>query len=139
MRTFPYLSLGQALITLRVATAGLFMAHAIVRLVNGTIPQFGAFLDSKGLPFGVPLVWMITGFEIVGGSLMALGIATRWLAAGFFGILAMGIVLIHWPNGWFVGEHGTGGSEYSVALMVSLVVIAAASAAGLQTQSASTS
>ena len=36
-----------------------------------------------------------------------------------------GIVLIHWRFGWFVGEHGTGGSEYSIALIVMLLVVAA--------------
>ena len=41
---------------------------------------------------------------------------------------AMGIVIIHWQLGWFVGEHGTGGMEYSLSLMVSLLVIAAADA-----------
>ena len=39
------------------------------------------------------------------------------------------IVIIHWRLGWFVGEHGSGGMEYSVSLMVSLLVIAAADAA----------
>jgi putative oxidoreductase len=40
-------------------------------------------------------------------------------------IVAGGIVLIHARLGWFVGEHGTGGSEYSVALLVLLLLIAA--------------
>jgi putative oxidoreductase len=37
-----------------------------------------------------------------------------------------GIVIIHAQLGWFVGEHGTGGSEYSVCLLLCLLVIAAA-------------
>ena len=32
------------------------------------------------------------------------------------------IWLIHRHNGWFVGEHGVGGSEYSVALLAMLLV-----------------
>jgi len=39
------------------------------------------------------------------------------------------MVIIHWRLGWFVGEHGSDGMEYSVSLMVSLLVIAAADAA----------
>ena len=38
---------------------------------------------------------------------------------------AGGIVLIHRHFGWFVGEHGTGGSEYSVALIVLLLIVIA--------------
>jgi len=33
-------------------------------------------------------------------------------------------VLIHSKFGWFVGEHGTGGSEYSVALLLLLFLVA---------------
>ena len=40
-------------------------------------------------------------------------------------IVAVGIYLIHRHNGWFVGEHGVGGSEYSVALLAMLLAIAA--------------
>jgi putative oxidoreductase len=119
-------SLPVALTLLRVTVAGLFFAHAAVRVANGTLPQFGAFLESKGLPFGIAWVWAITVYELVAGLLLAIGYRARWLAAGFFGIAAVGIVLIHRHLGWFVGEHGTGGSEYSVALMAALVVIAAA-------------
>lgn len=61
---------------------------------------------------------------------MAAGWRARWLATGFIGMLLVGIGLIHWRNGWFVGEHGTGGSEYSVVLIGSLVVIAAADRGG---------
>ena len=61
---------------------------------------------------------------------MALGFRTRYMAAGFGVILLSGIVLIHRHLGWFVGEHGTGGSEYSVALLLALLVIASADIAG---------
>ena len=54
----------------------------------------------------------------------------RWAASGLVVIVAVGIWLIHRHNGWFVGEHGVGGSEYSVALLAMLLVIAAHDAAG---------
>lgn len=125
-RHFPFVSLAAALVVLRVAVAIFFMAHAAVRVVNGTIPGFGAFLQQQGWPQGVLLVWAITLYELVGGTLMALGWRARWMALGLFFIAAMGIVIIHARLGWFVGEHGSGGMEYSWSLMVSLLVIAAA-------------
>lgn len=122
--TFPFVGPSISLAVLRVVTALLFVAHATARLLLGTIPQFGSFLQGKGFPEGEAWVWAITAFEIVGGLALAFGVAVRGLAAGFCCLLVMGIVLIHAQLGWFVGEHGTGGSEYSVALLAALVAIA---------------
>jgi putative oxidoreductase len=122
----PWLTLPQALLLLRVAVAIFFMAHAAVRLVNGSMPRFGLFLESRGLPWGLALVWGITLWELAAGTMMALGRCVRPCAAGLLAIAAGGIVLIHMHQGWFVGEHGVGGMEYSLSLIVALLVIMAA-------------
>ena len=111
---------------IRVSTAILFMVHAIMRIVNNTIPQFGQFMTSTGFPNGEAVVWAITIYEIVAGTLLIFNRYVRLAATGLFVIAATGIILIHRHLGWFVGEHGTGGSEYSVALIVMLLVVAAA-------------
>jgi putative oxidoreductase len=126
MRKFPFLTLSQALVLLRVITALIFIAHAVVRITNSTIEQFGDFLNTQGFVIGTPIVWILTAFEIMGGLLMAFGIFVRWLALGFMLIISIGIIIIHAGNGWFVGEHGTGGMEYSVLLLAALILIAAA-------------
>ncbi len=126
MKNYPFLSLPQALAVMRVATAILFMAHAVMRIVYGTIPQFGKFMTSVGFPYGETVVWLITIYEIIAGLLLILNRYVRVAATGLFAIAAVGIALIHVHIGWFVGEHGTGGSEYSVALMAMLLVVAAA-------------
>ena len=69
---------------------------------------------------------MITVFEIVGGVLLAIGSYIKPLSLGFIFLLLMGIILIHLPLGWFVGEHGTGGVEYSFILIVAFIVVMAA-------------
>jgi putative oxidoreductase len=126
MNAYPFISLHHALIVLRVSVAIFYMAHATVRIVNGSVPQFGDFMEHAGFSHGIAWVWAITLYELMAGTLMALGRQVRWAASGLFAIAAVGIVLIHRHFGWFVGEHGTGGSEYSVCLMVALLVIAAA-------------
>lgn len=123
---FPFITLRTSLVLLRVTTAFMFLAHAGMRVANGSVSQFGAFLESRGFPRGEAWVWGITAFELLGGLTMALGRFTRWLALGFIGMLLIGIALIHARLGWFVGEHGTGGSEYSVILIAALIVVAAA-------------
>lgn len=113
------------LLIARVATAGLFMAHAVVRIANGTIPQFGQFLEAQGFPAGEALVWAITVTELVAGVLLIIGRFVRPAAAALLAIAVGGIVLIHRHFGWFVGEHGTGGIEYSAALIILLLLIMA--------------
>jgi putative oxidoreductase len=122
---FPFISLYRALILLRIAVAGIFMAHAIVRLLGGTMERFAGFLGNKGFPFALIIVWLITVYEIAGGILLIIGKFTRWIALGFILMLLIGIIIIHAANGWFVGEHGSGGIEYSFILIIALTVIAA--------------
>jgi putative oxidoreductase len=125
MKNFPFLSLSQSLTLLRICVPMFFMAHAIVRISNGTIEQFAGFLSHKGFVGATAMVWGITVFEIVGGLALMFGYFTKWLSLGFILMLIFGILIIHAQLGWFVGEHGTGGMEYSVALILALVVIGA--------------
>jgi putative oxidoreductase len=55
---------------------------------------------------------------------MAIGIFTRWISLGWMVVITMGIVLVHAQNGWFVVGPSTGGVEYSVLLLLALIVIA---------------
>ena len=126
LQKYPFVSLPQAQVILRVAVAIFFMAHAAVRIANGSIPQFAGFLATKGIPFSLGVVWLITLYELAAGTMMAFGCLARWLTIGFIFIAAGGIVLIHAKLGWFVGEHGVGGMEYSLCLIVALLAIAAA-------------
>ncbi len=108
----------------RVIVAGLFIAHGLVRIANGTVDDFGSFLDGKGFPLGVLLAWIITAYEIAGGILIIADRWTRAIALGFVFHQVMGIALVHAKNGWFVVGAGSGGMEYSVLLIASCLLIA---------------
>ena len=110
---------------LRLTIALAFYLHAFIRVLHNTIPDFSEFLQSKGFIFPTAIVWAITIFELAGSILLAMGFYIRLLSYMFILLLITGIVLIHASLGWFVGEHGTGGSEYSVVLIAALFVIAA--------------
>ena len=125
MSRYPFVSLDRAFALARIMTAVFFMAHAGVRIVNGSIPQFGQFMEALGFPSGTVVVWIITLAELICGSLLIVGRHIRLATVPLGASVAGGIVLIHARLGWFVGEHGTGGSEYSVALLVLLLLIAA--------------
>lgn len=123
--SFPFISRERSIVILRIGVALIFFLHAVVRLINGSMPQFATFLNEKGFVYGTIIVWILTLFEIAGSILIAINYRARCLCAGFILILLIGIVIIHASLGWFVGEHGAGGVEYSFALILALLVIAA--------------
>lgn len=114
----------RAMLVLRLAIAGLLAAHGWARLIAGGVVPFGAWLDSIGFPFGFAIAVAITGYEIIGTVLLALGRWVTWLALGFCAIYATGLVLVHMPEGWFVVGLGRNGMEYSVLLIVCLGCLA---------------
>ena len=113
-----------ALAILRVGTALLLIIHGIARAWLGIVDDFGVVLGVWGFPAGLTLAWTITIVEIVGGSLLAAGMFVLPLCAWFAFQLLMGIYLIHGRVGWFVVGAGRNGVEYSVLLMLCLIVIA---------------
>lgn len=125
MKNFPFITLPQSLILFRILVSGLMIAHGAIRIAAGTVDGFGVFLNSKGFVIGTAIAWFLTLFEIAGGLVMAAGLLVKWIAVIFIIELAMGIILVHAPNGWFVVGYQSGGVEYSVLLIFSLLVIAA--------------
>ena len=113
-----------AMLALRLVIAGLIAAHGWARLIEDGVAPFGTWLDSLGFPGGFYLAAAITGYEIVGTILLALGLWVTWLCLVSCGIYAMGIVLVHWPEGWFVVGLGRNGMEYSVLLIACLALLA---------------
>ncbi len=109
----------------RIVVALLLAAHGYIRLYEGGVDDFGGFLSSKGWPAGGTVAWLLTIFEIAGGICMAAGFFVKWIAAVLLAEIAMGIVLVHAKNGWFVVGHQSGGVEYSVLLIVSLLLLIA--------------
>jgi putative oxidoreductase len=113
-----------ALTLLRAGTAAILMVHGIARAWLGIVDDFGIALNNWGFPAGFAVAWTITLVEIVGGALLALGLYVLPLCAWFGFQLLMGIYLIHGRIGWFVVGAGRNGVEFSVLLILCLVVIA---------------
>ncbi len=112
-----------SLVVLRGVVALIFLAHAVVRLMNGSAPGFAEFLEAKGFPLGFPLVLAISLTEITCGLLLLAGVFLRCACILLGVIVVCGVWLIHAANGWFVGEHGIGGMEFSVLLCAALLVV----------------
>ncbi|HWA17241.1 MAG TPA: DoxX family protein [Gemmatimonadales bacterium] len=114
----------RALIALRVGVATLLFIHGAYRIYDNGPPGFGDWLASQGLPFGLVIAWGVTIMEVVGTLVMASGRFVPYLALYFTTVLTAGIVLVHGKEGWFVVGGGRNGMEYSVLLILALLVTA---------------
>ena len=109
---------------LRAGTAAIMIIHGVARAWLGIVDDFGAVLNTWGFPAGFALAWTITIVEIVGGAMLAAGFFILPLCVWFAFQLLMGIYLIHSRVGWFVVGAGRNGMEFSVFLLLCLLVIA---------------
>lgn len=117
------LNSAQSLIVLRIMISICMLAHGSQRLYFNTVNGFGDFLNAKGFLIGVPLAWGITLFELIGGLLLLINYFTQWISLLWALQLLVGIILVHAQNGWFVVGPSGGGVEYSLLLIVSLLVL----------------
>lgn len=112
-----------ALTLLRIYLGITFITHGAARLYYASVADFGGFLDSKGFMIGEVIAWTITIGELIGGTLLLLGIGVRYILIFHFIVIVGGIFLVHLPNGWFVVGHGAGGVEYSFLILAVILVL----------------
>jgi len=113
----------KSFLLLRLLLCGLIAAHGWTRLLNDGVQPFGLWLTSQQLPVGMVIAWGVTGFEIVGSLLLALGVRVLPLCLAFAAVYTAGIYLVHAPHGWFVVGPGRNGAEYSVLLICCLLLV----------------
>lgn len=53
-----------------------------------------------GLPLPELMTALAGGTELVGGALLLVGLATRWVSIPLMFTMLMAIFLVHWENGW---------------------------------------
>ena len=99
---------------LRVGLGTMWIAHALLKWFVFTIPGFGAWLGTQGIP--EVFAWPVFLTILVGGVAILLGIYGRYVALLLIPIL-MVITWTHYPNGWLHINPG-GGWEFPVFLIV---------------------
>jgi putative oxidoreductase len=97
---------------LRLALGGMFIAHAMLKLVVFSLPGTAQFFASVGLPGWT--AYPVFAAELVGGFAILLGVYSRQAALLLIPVL-LGAAWVHWPNGWLFTNKG-GGWEYPVFL-----------------------
>jgi putative oxidoreductase len=114
-----------ALLLLRLGLGAILWAHGAQKLLGlfgGHGPQgFVRLVSTLGLP--ASLAWLVIAIEFLGGIAIALGVLSRLAALGFTVAMVVGIVKLHWANGFFMnwGAAGGRGEGYEYPLLLAVV------------------
>ena len=101
---------------LRVSLGVMFLAHGVLlKIVTFGPAGTAQYFASIGLPGA--LAYLTIAAEAVGGSMLVLGIQTRWVAPALSPILISALIFVHIGNGW-VFSAPNGGWEYPAYLLV---------------------
>jgi putative oxidoreductase len=112
---------GVAALLLRLSLGIMFYAHAWVKIKVFTPAGTAKYFESLGVPGALAYATMAA--EIAGGTLLILGIETRWVALLLVPLILGTIVLVHGRNGWLF-TNKDGGWEYPAFWTVGLLVLA---------------
>ena len=117
-------ALDLVLLTLRLAAAGVMLAHGINHIFGGgKIAGTARWFESLGMHPGIVHAWVASATEVAAGTMLVLGLGTPVAGAGIVGVMVVAWITNHRRNGFFVFRPGEGW-EYVMTLTVVGLVIA---------------
>lgn len=90
------------LFILRIALAGIFIAHGVVKLTTVGVEGFSESLANMGIPYPYYASIATISVEIGGGLLVFLGLLARLGGLGLAVVMVIAIWKVHWANGFFL-------------------------------------
>lgn len=110
---------------LRFAVALVLIMHSVPGMFNNGINDFGNFyLNTVGFaPYGVALAWLIKLSHVIAAVLLLLNKYIKLASIVTIFVLVMGIIMVHFKEGWFVVGGGRNGVEFNVLLIFVLLAI----------------
>ncbi|RWU07400.1 DoxX family protein [Pedobacter chitinilyticus] len=110
---------------LRIAIGIILLTHSIPGMFNGGINAFGnLYLNTIGFaPFGLIIAWTVKISHVICAVLLFTNRCVKPASLLTIFILAMGIALVHFQEGWFVVGGGRNGVEYNFLLIAVLLQI----------------
>jgi len=103
-----------AALLLRLSLGTMYIAHGLWKVLTLSMPVTASFFASQGFPGWT--AYAVVAAELVGGTLLLLGLQVRIVAVLLIPIL-LGALKVHLPNG-FVFSYPNGGWEYPAFLIV---------------------
>jgi len=110
---------------LRVAVGIILLIHGLGGMFDGGVSAFGnLYLNQIGFaPLGLYLAWAIKLSHVATTFCLILDKYIKWAGAVTIFVLIMGIILVHYPEGWFVVGGGRNGVEFNFLLIFALLTI----------------
>jgi putative oxidoreductase len=110
---------------LRIAVAVILLTHSIPGIFNNGINDFGnLYLNQIGFaPVGLALAWAIKLSHIAAAACLLLNKYIKPASIVTILILIMGIVMVHFKEGWYVVGAGRNGIEFNFLLIMVLLSI----------------
>lgn len=84
----------------RVAAGAMLIPHGWGKIIDGGLPATAAGFAKMGLEPAFALALYIGLLELVGGTLLVLGLLTRLTAIQVVAFMAVAVVHVHWANGF---------------------------------------
>ena len=109
-----------ALLLARIVMGVVLLAHGWHRWQVMTVPREVGLLEAAGLGNATTIVWLVIGFEIVGGILLIFGLATPLVGLGII-VLNVGTILLL-KDEFFL--HQAGWEYNAVQAVVGLLLLA---------------
>jgi putative oxidoreductase len=110
---------------LRWPVAIILFMHSVPGMFNDGVNNFGnLYLNQIGFaPVGLYLAWAIKLSHVVCVISLIIDKYIKWPAAITIVILVMGIIMVHYLDGWFVVGGGRNGVEFNVLLIFVLLAL----------------
>jgi putative oxidoreductase len=110
---------------LRAAVAVILLVHSVPGMFNNGVNNFGnMYLNQVGFaPFGLYLAWAVKLSHAATAVCLLVEKYVKPAAIITIFILIMGIVMIHFKEGWFVVGGGRNGYEYNFLLIAVLLTL----------------
>jgi putative oxidoreductase len=112
-----------ALLALRLTSGGYLALHGLSKL-RGGVEKFAGGLADKGFPLPGLMAWSATLAELVGGTLVAIGLVTRPAAVSLAITMVVAILSTHAHQVKQLGTGGGVGFEYPSLLAVVMLLLA---------------
>jgi putative oxidoreductase len=120
------------MVPLRAVVGLVFLMHGYLKLFTmglaGTIGMF----EHMGIPLPQVSAVVVIAVELLGGAALILGLFTRWAAAALAIDMAVVVLLVRLPGGFFAPQ----GVEFELTLCAAALTLALVGAGGVSLDAA---
>ena len=120
------------LVPLRVVVGLVFLMHGYAKLFTMGLAGTTDMMQHMGIPMPQASAVVVTTVELLGGAALILGLFTRWAAAALAIDMAVAVVMVKLPGGFFAPR----GVEFELTLCAAALTLALVGAGGVSLDAA---